>query len=54
MAAAVLNDPGVRAGLVGQGHRIPHDTWFLGALHDTTTDDVRIFDGDVPHRMPPT
>lgn len=49
VAAAILNDPGVRAGLVARGIGIPPDTWFLGALHDTTTDDVRLFDvSDVP------
>lgn len=46
VAAAILNDVEVRAGLVGRGITIPSDCWFLGALHDTTTDDVRIFDED--------
>lgn len=46
VAAAVLNDPGVRAGLQSRGIAIPPDTWFLGCLHDTTTDEVRIFDAD--------
>jgi uncharacterized protein YbcC (UPF0753/DUF2309 family) len=32
-----------------RGITIPEDCWFLGALHDTTTDEVRIFDeGEVP------
>jgi uncharacterized protein YbcC (UPF0753/DUF2309 family) len=44
VAAAVLNDPAVRDGLRARGIEIPADTVFLGALHDTTTDDVRIFD----------
>ncbi|GLI94747.1 UPF0753 protein [Methylocystis echinoides] len=44
VAAAVLNDPGVRLGLSGKGVVILQDTWFLAALHDTTTDDVKIFD----------
>lgn len=49
VAAAILNDPGVRIGLAGKGIDIPEDTWFLGCLHDTTTDEVRIFDaGDLP------
>ena len=38
--AALLNEPAVRRGLVGHGIRIPEDTWFLGALHNTTTDEV--------------
>ncbi len=44
VAAAILNDPGVRKGLHGRGLPIPADTWFLAALHDTTLDDVRLFD----------
>lgn len=44
VAAAILNDSEVRAGLSGRGIVIPADCWFLGALHDTTTDDVRIFE----------
>jgi uncharacterized protein YbcC (UPF0753/DUF2309 family) len=46
VAAAVLNDPGVRAGLARRGVHIPSDTWFLGCLHDTTTDHITIFDRD--------
>jgi hypothetical protein len=44
VAALICNDPAVRAGLRDRGIAIPDDTWFLGALHDTTTDDVRLFD----------
>lgn len=44
VAATILNDPLVRDGLRGRGLNIPDDTWFLGCLHDTTTDDIRIFD----------
>jgi uncharacterized protein YbcC (UPF0753/DUF2309 family) len=44
VAAAILNDPGVRIGLLSRGIAIPEDCWFLGALHDTTTDEVTIFD----------
>lgn len=44
VAAGILNDPAVRAGLTGRGIAIPADTWFIGALHDTTTDRVRLFD----------
>jgi len=46
VAAAILNDPRVRAGLSERGIKVPEDTWFLGALHDTTTDDVELFDAD--------
>lgn len=43
VAAAILNDTGVRTGLASRGIAIPADTWFLGCLHDTTTDQIRIF-----------
>jgi uncharacterized protein YbcC (UPF0753/DUF2309 family) len=46
IAADILNDPAVRAGLRDAGIPIPPDTWFIGALHDTTTDDVTLFDTD--------
>ena len=46
VAAAILNDRDVRAGLRARGIDVPHDTWFLGGLHDTTTDDVRLFGED--------
>jgi uncharacterized protein YbcC (UPF0753/DUF2309 family) len=46
VAAAALNDPQVRRELNARGIGIPGDTWFLGALHDTTTDQVTIFDRD--------
>ncbi|MGC8508138.1 MAG: YbcC family protein [Thiomonas sp.] len=46
VVAALLNQPAVRDGLRTCGIAIPHDTWFLPALHDTTTDTVRVFDTD--------
>jgi len=46
VAAAVLNDPAVRAGLRGTGLELPDDTVFVAGLHDTTTDEVRLFDED--------
>jgi uncharacterized protein YbcC (UPF0753/DUF2309 family) len=42
--ANLLNDPAVRAALAAQGLSIPHDTWFLAAVHDTTLDEVELFD----------
>jgi uncharacterized protein YbcC (UPF0753/DUF2309 family) len=49
VAAAILNDPAVRAGLAGRGIELPADTWFVAGLHDTTTDDVTLYDtGSVP------
>lgn len=44
VAAAVLNDPSVRAGLGKRGIAIPEDSRFIAALHDTTTDAVRLFE----------
>jgi uncharacterized protein YbcC (UPF0753/DUF2309 family) len=46
IAAAILNDADVRAGLVERGITIPDDTWFVAAEHDTTADVVRVFDHD--------
>jgi uncharacterized protein len=49
IAADILNDPAVRIGLKSRGIAIPDDSWFLGALHDTTTDEITIYDrGRVP------
>jgi uncharacterized protein YbcC (UPF0753/DUF2309 family) len=46
VAADILNDPLVRRGLRKRGIDIPADTWFLGCLHDTTTDRIRIFNAE--------
>lgn len=43
--AALLNDHAVRDGLRERGLAIPADTWFCGAVHETTTDDVTVLDG---------
>ena len=49
VVAALLNQAEVRHGLRERGIAIPADTWFLAGLHDTTTDDVRLFDtAEVP------
>jgi uncharacterized protein YbcC (UPF0753/DUF2309 family) len=49
VAAAILNDAETRQGLAARRIIIPSDTWFLAALHDTTTDEIKIFDEeDVP------
>lgn len=44
VAAAILNDPDVRAALAERGLSVPTDTWFVAGLHDTTTDEITIFD----------
>lgn len=48
LLAALLNDAAVRAGLVQRGITIPADTLFVGALHDTITDEVTLYREDHP------
>ena len=45
--AAMLNDPRVREILAERGLQIPHDTRFLGGLHNTCDDTVTFFDLDL-------
>ena len=42
--AELLNDPAVRSGLLEHGIVLPASTWFIAALHHTTTDRVTLFD----------
>ncbi len=42
VAAEILNDAAVRAGLRERGIAIPDDTVFLAGLHDTTTDAIHV------------
>lgn len=44
LAVATLNDPAVRARLAQNGVALPSDTIFVAGLHNTTTDDVVLFD----------
>lgn len=44
--AALLNDPRVREALRDRAIAIPESTHFLPALHNTTTDEVTVFDRD--------
>jgi uncharacterized protein YbcC (UPF0753/DUF2309 family) len=44
VAAAILNDAAVRQGLAERGIVIPADTWFVPAVHVTTTDEIRFLD----------
>ena len=54
VVVALLNQPAVRGDLHERGIVIPADTWFLAGLHDTTTDEVRLFDtDDVPKQLAP-
>ena len=51
IAAALLNAPHVRSALAERGILIPTDTWFVAAVHHTTTDEIQFCD---PFTMPPT
>ena len=46
LLAGLLNDPEIREGLQAKGLAIPADCLFLAALHDTTTDQVTLYDQD--------
>jgi uncharacterized protein YbcC (UPF0753/DUF2309 family) len=46
--AAICNDPAVRAALRDRGFEVPEDTVFLAGEHNTTTDEIELYDGDVP------
>lgn len=47
--AALANEPEVRAELRRRGIDIPEDTWFVGAEHNTCSDDILTFDTeDIP------
>ncbi len=48
--AQLLNDGVVRSGLQARGLAIPRQTWFVAALHNTTTDEIEGFDIDL---LPP-
>ena len=42
--ATILNKKTIRTSLSERGIHIPQDTWFLAAEHNTTTDDMLIFE----------
>ena len=46
--AAILNKESIRASLSERGIHIPQDTQFLAAEHNTTTDDMLIFEDTTP------
>jgi uncharacterized protein YbcC (UPF0753/DUF2309 family) len=46
--AAICRNPDVRRALESRGHDIPEDTIFLAGEHNTTTDDITLYDRHVP------
>ena len=53
--ADLVNSPAVRAHLKPLGIDVPSTTWFLPALHNTTTDHVDLFDTElVPDALAPS
>ncbi|MEF8784899.1 MAG: DUF2309 domain-containing protein [Haloarculaceae archaeon] len=46
--AAICNGADVKTALRERGFEIPDDTVFLAGEHNTTTDDIELYDGDVP------
>ncbi|MEM7543972.1 MAG: DUF2309 domain-containing protein [Pseudomonadota bacterium] len=46
LLAALLNDPDTHAGLAERGVTLPDDTTFVAGLHDTTTDEIELYDTD--------
>src|SRR5690606_15188005 len=47
VAAFMANKPQVRQRLKKRGIVIPEDTQFVGALHDTTRDEIEFYDEDI-------
>ena len=45
--ADLLNSSAVRSQLVGLGITVPPTTWFVAALHNTTTDHIELFDTEL-------
>ena len=45
--AALLNDAAVRTALVSKNITIHETTWFLGGMHNTTTDELTLYDIDL-------
>lgn len=42
--AGLLNDSAVRQGLQARGIALTGQTWFVAGLHNTTTDDIQLYD----------
>ncbi|MEQ5788819.1 DUF2309 domain-containing protein [Erythrobacter sp. NFXS35] len=48
LLAILLNDPETRSGLAERGVTVPEDTLFVAGLHDTTTDEITIYEDGLP------
>lgn len=48
LLAVLLNDPETRAGLPARDVEVAEDTLFVAGLHDTTTDEITIYDDGLP------
>lgn len=48
LLADLLNDKDARAGLPAHGITLPDDTVFMAGLHNTTTDQITLFDAGLP------
>jgi uncharacterized protein len=48
LLAVLLNDPEARAGLVARGVDVAEDTLFVAGLHDTTSDEITIYEDGMP------
>ena len=46
--AAICADPDVKAALRERGFDLPDDTVFLAGEHNTTTDEIELYDGGIP------
>lgn len=52
LLAQLLNDPETRAGLAARGINLPEGTLFVAGLHDTTTDQVTLYeDSETPQHQ---
>jgi uncharacterized protein YbcC (UPF0753/DUF2309 family) len=49
--AQILNDPRVRTRLAGRGLTVPAETWFVGGMHNTSSETVSFADADL---IPPS
>ncbi|MTI43219.1 hypothetical protein JM93_03066 [Roseibium hamelinense] len=48
LLATLLNDPETRQGLAERGIDVPEDTVFVAGLHDTTVDEITLYDDVLP------